>query len=300
MFEVQIVEKPAFNILGKKAWRQFKSPDDVAKLFEEAHSQGLIEKLKSLGSGEVTNSAFLGVAVLSESGSMDYYFSAEVSSGEEDAELTNIKIPASRWAVIKGKNSTLEEIGALEQYGYGEWLEGSGYVILSNKPQMNVFVSESGEGHAELWLPVEEATAENTMKLRPYLTFNGQCEEALELYKTAFQAEVLQMMRFSDMPPIPGFEIPEEFKNRILQVSLKIGADFIRMSDCGPGHPLNDVESERISIAVETTVQKTKYAFEILSKEGRIGMPLGETFYSPSAGVVFDKFGVMWNFVARS
>jgi len=26
---------------------------------------------------------------------------------------------------------------------------------------------------------------------------------------------------------------------------------------------------------------------------------LAETFYSPCAGVVFDKFGVMWNFVAQ-
>jgi len=300
LFEVNVFEKPAFNILGKKAWREFKSPDDVAKLFEEAHERGLIEKLKTIGSSEVTNSAFLGIAMVSEGGGMDYYFAAEAAPDKKDAELVSVKIEASLWAVIKGKNSTLEEIGALEQYGYGEWLEGSGYIIAANKPQMNVFVSEGGEGHAELWLPVEEATAENTMKLRPYLTFNGQCEEALELYKKAFQAEVLQLMRFSDMPPMPGFEIPEEFKSRILQVSLKFGADFIRMSDCGPGHPLNDVESERISIAVETTVEKTKHAFEVLSKEGRVGMPLGETFYSPLAGVVFDKFGVMWNFVARA
>jgi len=136
------------------------------------------------------------------------------------------------------------------------------------------------------------------MNLRPYLTFDGQCAEAIELYKKALGAEVLQIMRFSDMPKMPGFDLPQEYMNRILQVSLKFGDDFIRMSDCGPGHPLNEAETERLSISVETAIDKTKHAFEVFAKEGRVGMPLCETFYSPLAGVVFDKFGVMWNFVS--
>lgn len=137
------------------------------------------------------------------------------------------------------------------------------------------------------------------MKIRPYLTFDGTCEEAINLYKRAFKTDTLQVMRFSDMPPNPDFRIPDEYQNRILQATMKFGEDFIRLSDCGPNQPLNDPESERISLAVETGIEEVKYAFGVLSEEGRIGMPLTETFYSPCAGVVFDKFGVMWNFVAQ-
>lgn len=137
------------------------------------------------------------------------------------------------------------------------------------------------------------------MKFRPYFTFDGTCEEAINLYKKAFKTDVLQIMRFSDMPENPNFAIPEEYKNRIMQCTLKVGDDFVRMSDCGPGQPLNDPESERLSLAVETGIEEVKYAFAILAEEGRVGMPLAETFYSPCAGVVFDKFGVMWNFVAQ-
>lgn len=138
------------------------------------------------------------------------------------------------------------------------------------------------------------------MKIRPYLTYQGNCGEAIELYKRAFKTDTLQVMRFSDLPPNPEWVIPEECKNRIVQATMKFGDDFIRMSDCGPNQPLNDPESERISIAVETSAEEVRYAFDILAAEGgRVGMQLAKTFYSPCAGVVFDKFGVMWNFVAQ-
>ncbi len=138
------------------------------------------------------------------------------------------------------------------------------------------------------------------MKIRPYLTFNGNCGEAIALYQRAFQAEPLQVMRFSDLPPNPAFPIPEEYKDRILQATMQLGDDFIRLSDCGPGGTLNDPESERVSLAVETDADTVRRAFAILAEEGRVGIPLAETFYSPCAGVVFDKFGVMWNFVGQA
>jgi PhnB protein len=80
---------------------------------------------------------------------------------------------------------------------------------------------------------------------------------------------------------------------------MKFGDDFIRLSDCGPGGELNAPESERVSLAIETDIEAVRYAFSALAEEGRVGIPLAETFYSPCAGVVFDKFGVMWNFVGQ-
>lgn len=138
------------------------------------------------------------------------------------------------------------------------------------------------------------------MEIRPYITFNGECNEALTLYKRAFRTETLQVMRFSDLPPNPAWVIPEEYQSRVVQATLKFGENYIRLSDCGPQQPpINASESERLSIAVETDVDATKHAFTVLAEEGRIGMELAQTFYSPCAGVVFDKFGVMWNFSAK-
>lgn len=135
-----------------------------------------------------------------------------------------------------------------------------------------------------------------TMKIRPYLTFQGDCTEALALYERAFRTKVSQVMRASDLPARSEQPMPEGYQ--IVQATLPIGEDFIRLSDC-PGQ-LNDPESERISLALEASEEEVRHAFGILAEEGRVGIPLAKTFYSPCAGVVFDKFGVMWNLLAQA
>jgi PhnB protein len=134
------------------------------------------------------------------------------------------------------------------------------------------------------------------MEARPYITFDGECSAALELYKRAFNTDTLQELRFSDMPPSLEWDIPEEYRSRVVHATLRIGDGFVRLSDCGPAQPpLNASASERVCIAVECSPDEVRHAFAVLAEEGRVGMELETTFYSPLAGVVFDKYGVMWN-----
>ena len=138
------------------------------------------------------------------------------------------------------------------------------------------------------------------MKAVIYLTFAGNCAEAIELYKTAFNTTTDQVMKFGDMPPSENFPVPAEYADKVLQATLKTSnGGYIRMSDCGPGHALNTAETEQVAIAIEDiSVDAVKHAFETLAKEGRVGIPLNQTFFSECFGVVFDKFGVMWNISA--
>lgn len=136
------------------------------------------------------------------------------------------------------------------------------------------------------------------MKIRPYLTYQGDCEEAIHLYERAFNTKSKDVTRFSDLPPDPENPLSEELCSKILQARLPLGETYLQMSDC-PGK-LNDPESERISLAVEVEIETVQKAFAVLAEEGRVGIPLAKTFYSPLAGVVFDKFGVMWNFIGTS
>lgn len=136
------------------------------------------------------------------------------------------------------------------------------------------------------------------MQIRPYLTFKGECQQAIDLYSRAFKTKVSEIMRFSDIPQSPDnpMPIPDSQKYWIVQATIPFGDNFMRLSDCLG--ELNDVPSERVSIAVECTIDEVKYAFAVLSEDGKVGIPLQQTFFSPCHGVVFDKFGVMWNFVA--
>ncbi len=134
------------------------------------------------------------------------------------------------------------------------------------------------------------------MNIRPYLTFNGNCLEAIRHYEKAFNLTATVSL-FKDMPKNPQFQIPDEFMERVLQATINFGDNFIRMSDCGPMNNLNDANTEKLSIAVEAEVDVIKKAFEVLCEGGQVGMPLAETFFSPCHGVVYDKFGIMWNLI---
>jgi PhnB protein len=58
------------------------------------------------------------------------------------------------------------------------------------------------------------------MKIRPYFTFKGQCQEAIDLYSNAFKTKASEVMRFSDLPKNPERVIPESQKNWILQATI--------------------------------------------------------------------------------
>jgi len=136
------------------------------------------------------------------------------------------------------------------------------------------------------------------MQIRPYLSFKGECEEAIRLYERAFKSEVSEIMRFGDMPQDPEnqMQIPDSQKNWILQAMLPFGNNFMRMSD-SIGE-FNDSTTDKIGIVVETSVDIVKNAFAILAEEGSVKMPLQETFFSPAYGIVYDKYGIMWNLAA--
>jgi PhnB protein len=138
------------------------------------------------------------------------------------------------------------------------------------------------------------------MQIRPYLSFHGECQEAIELYTKAFNIENSEIMRFGDMPESPDnpMQISDEQKNWILQATLPFGDNFIRLSDSP--REINDDLTDRIAIVVESSAEIVEKAFNVLKEEGMVIMPLQQTFFSPSYGILRDKFGVMWNLAAMA
>ena len=68
--------------------------------------------------------------------------------------------------------------------------------------------------------------------LVPTLNFGGQCEEALQLYKKAFQAEVLCLLRYEDGNKEDcHWNLSEEQKKYIYHAELLIGEQRIMMCD---------------------------------------------------------------------
>ena len=136
------------------------------------------------------------------------------------------------------------------------------------------------------------------MQVQPYLFFNGRCEEAIEFYRRALGAELQMLMRFKESPdpPPPGM-LPSGFENKVMHCEFRVGQTSIMASD---GCDANSkFEGFSLAISVET-VADAERVFKALSDGGEVSMPLGKTFWSPSFGMLKDRFGVSWMVVTEA
>jgi PhnB protein len=128
--------------------------------------------------------------------------------------------------------------------------------------------------------------------IQPYLFFSGNCEEALQFYRTAIGAKVEMILRFKESPepPPPGI-MPPNWGEKIMHASLNIGGARVMASDgCNESTGFNGF-SLSLSLPDETSAQN---AFSALAEGGSVAMPLGKTFWSPCFGMVTDRFGIAW------
>ena len=131
------------------------------------------------------------------------------------------------------------------------------------------------------------------MQVNPYLNFNGRCEEALEFYRRALGAEVTMLMRFKESPepPPPGMSPPGS-ENKVLHASFRIGQSTLMASD-GQCMGTSTFQGVSLSLTVANEAESRR-AFAALADGGQVQMPLKKTFFSPSFGMVADRFGVSW------
>ncbi|PIC70652.1 hypothetical protein CSV77_06950 [Sporosarcina sp. P16b] len=126
-----------------------------------------------------------------------------------------------------------------------------------------------------------------------YLTFNGNCREAVEFYADVFETEKPNFMTFGEKSPNPEYPLPEEAKNLIMHTRLAIEGSTVMFSDTFPGSPFT--VGNNISLAYQCVeAEKLQMVYEKLKKEGTVGMELQETFWSKLYGQVTDKFDVIW------
>lgn len=130
-----------------------------------------------------------------------------------------------------------------------------------------------------------------------YLTFNGNCEEAFDFYKSIFGGEYQSFSRFNEMPPQDGMPpISDAEKDLIMHVTLPISKETVLMgSDTGGEWAQHHTIGNNFSISIN--VDETKEAdrfFEAIAKEGKVTVPMDNTFWGSYFGMVTDKFGINW------
>ena len=131
------------------------------------------------------------------------------------------------------------------------------------------------------------------MTLNTYLTFDGNCREAFDFYRSVFGGEFSALETFGNGPPDMG--IPEAEKNNIMHVSLPIGSSTLMGSDSPSafGPPLVSGNNFSISLSAQSR-EESDDLFAKLSDGGDVTIPLQDTFWGAYFGSFTDRFGVNW------
>lgn len=131
-----------------------------------------------------------------------------------------------------------------------------------------------------------------TVRISPYLVFNGNGAEAVRFYERALGAEVLGVMKFGQMPSDPNQPpMPDDAKERVAHAHLRMGGTDLMLSDTFPGQPYSTGNNVNVIVMVDTPAN-ARQVFDALQEGGQVLMPLAETHWSPAYGMLTDRFGV--------
>lgn len=131
--------------------------------------------------------------------------------------------------------------------------------------------------------------------LEVYLNFKNEAADAIAFYEAVFDVKCEDAMTFADAPEDPENPTPEAWKNLIINASMTIEGVPVMFSDVPDGMGLTFIEGNNVSLVVSTEDEaKIDRIFSRLAEDGKVTMPLGETFWSKKYGMVVDKFGINW------
>ena len=129
----------------------------------------------------------------------------------------------------------------------------------------------------------------------PYLVFNGNCQEAIEFYRSALGGEI-SIMRFGEMPPSEEMPISDSWKQKIMHAELKLGdKQTLYLSDMFEGGKVKVGDNVTVHIDVDAKEDVSR-CFNALSEGATVTMPVAEQFWGAVYGSLIDKFGIGWGF----
>lgn len=128
-------------------------------------------------------------------------------------------------------------------------------------------------------------------QINSYLTFSGNCREAMNFYKECLDGElILQTIGESPMAD----KMPAKMKECILHSSIeRKGVLMLMGTDCVPEGGL--IKGNGVSLTLNcSSEEEIKNYYEKLSAGGKTTHPLENTFWGALFGGLTDKYGNHW------
>jgi PhnB protein len=129
------------------------------------------------------------------------------------------------------------------------------------------------------------------MQINAYLNFNGTCREAFDFYARGLGGTINAVHTFGEMP---GDQVPVEFRDRIMHISMSVGDQVLMGSDTFPGGPPDEGHKGfAVSLQIESPDQAER-VFAALSEGANVTMPLQQTFFAERFGMLEDRYNIPW------
>ena len=130
--------------------------------------------------------------------------------------------------------------------------------------------------------------------INPYLNFKGNTEQAFKFYKSVFGGEFAMVMRWKDSPEPEKLSAAE--RKKIMHIALPIGKGNALMATDSlesMGCPLTVGTNFHICVSADSEAEADRI-FKKLAAGGKVGMPMGKTFWGAYFGMCTDKFDIQW------
>jgi PhnB protein len=128
------------------------------------------------------------------------------------------------------------------------------------------------------------------MQLNPYLHFNGDCEAAFQFYESALGAKIECLLAHEGTPAED--HVPAEWRKKILHGKMTLNGQTVMASDCPPGY-YQQPQGFSINLGYRDPGEAERF-FTALAEDGKVKMPIQETFWAERFGMLVDRFGIPW------
>ena len=128
------------------------------------------------------------------------------------------------------------------------------------------------------------------MKLNPYLNFNDNCEAAFKFYEQCLGGKIVMMMTYKEAPSAE--HVPAQWDDKIMHVCLDLG-DRLLMGSDSLSEYFETPQGFYVQISVDEPTEAERI-FHALAENGKVKMPLDQTFWSARFGLLVDQFGTPW------
>lgn len=128
------------------------------------------------------------------------------------------------------------------------------------------------------------------MQISAHLNFNGQCEEAFHFYQRCLGGKIEALATYESTPA--AGQVPAEWRKKIIHARLNLDGQVLLGVDAPPDR-FKPPAGFSVTVQVEDPADAERI-FHALAENGKVVMPVQETFWAIRFGMLVDRFGIPW------